>query len=237
MVLITKAKEQSKKLVQLLAANKINYAIFPAIQIKKLNTTLMHNNYDVIIFISTNAVKYGVKYIKNINRQQYLLLAVGNATANALKKYNFMVDYYPLHKPSSISLLELSAVKKIKHKKCLIIRGLAGEQTLKNTLIKNNNIVDYLEVYQRIISDITTNHIIEFNKFIKSNNQIILITSIDILNAVIKLVQIMQINFLLKKIKLLVISDRIEKYAKSLGFNNIINSNDINIDSIMMKLK
>ena len=58
MLLITRPIAQTKNLESLLLANEIDYAFFPALEIKKLRPIALNHKSDVIIFISVKAVNY-----------------------------------------------------------------------------------------------------------------------------------------------------------------------------------
>ena len=58
MLLITRPIAQTKNLESLLLANEIDFALFPTFEIKKLKPIFHTHQYDVIIFISVNAVNY-----------------------------------------------------------------------------------------------------------------------------------------------------------------------------------
>ena len=65
MLLITRPIEQTKNLESILLANGIDFGFFPAFKIKKLKPIVLKQNYDVIIFISVNAVIYAEEYFNN----------------------------------------------------------------------------------------------------------------------------------------------------------------------------
>lgn len=226
-VLITRPLKESLELQKYLKG--IKSYIFPTLTTEKLNTKLLHKNYQVIVFISKNSVGCGIEYIKELNKP--LILAVGEKTAKTLENYGYKVDFYPKQNPSSKSLLAIPEVGNIKDKNILIIRGKGGVETLKNGFIKNNNSVDYLEVYERKTITNREEFIANLDKFLLEKQQLILITSCDILDALISLVDIN------KNINLLVVSERIKNYATSLGFYNIIVSKDISNPSIKKEIK
>ena len=64
MLLITRPLAQTNNLELLLEANGIDYALFPAFEVKKLKPIAIRQQYDVIIFISVNAVNYAEEYFK-----------------------------------------------------------------------------------------------------------------------------------------------------------------------------
>lgn len=237
MVLITRPVEQSKSLFDLFKLNNIECSIFPTITITKLKKQIF-KDFEIVIFISVNAVKYGVYALENIDRSGYLLLAVGKKTNDELLKFGFKSDYYPAQNPSSKSLLNLPKVKEIKDKKCLIVRGLGGSNTLKNELSKQNNSIEYLEVYQRTISIPSYKYKKVFDQFLSNNNKIIIISSCDILDGLMELTSKLAYSKVevIKKSKIITLSQRIQQYAAKFSFENIVVAKDIDDNSILQKV-
>lgn len=224
-VLITRPKIDSLILKKALDTQNICSFVFPTLEIKQLQP-ILDKNYQVVVFISKNSVDFGIKYLKQL--VEYKILAVGSATASRLLKYGYKADYYPKNKPSSTSLLAIAEVVNIKNSNILIMRGVGGVNTLKLGFENNNNIVDYLEVYERIKNTKINKYRDNLEKFLQENPQIIIITSCDILEALVQLTDKID-----KNIKLLVISERIKKYAISIGFSRIIVTKGItNLDII-----
>ena len=58
MVLLTRPLVQSKNLQSLLNEASLEYVLFPAFDINKIDTVAPSQSYDVVIFISVNAVIY-----------------------------------------------------------------------------------------------------------------------------------------------------------------------------------
>ena len=134
MILVTKPLDQSYELKALFIKEKLDFVLFPAFEIKKITTNNITKSYDIVIFISVNAVIYASDYLQLIKENANKIFAVGPATAAMLAKYNIIVDIYPKDEPSSKKLLELVKYKLIKDKKILIVRGRGGLETLKDKL-------------------------------------------------------------------------------------------------------
>ena len=176
MILVTKPLDQSYELKALFIKEKLDFVLFPAFEIKKITTNNITKSYDIVIFISVNAVIYASDYLQLIKENANKIFAVGPATAAMLAKYNIIVDIYPKDEPSSKKLLELVKYKLIKDKKILIVRGRGGLETLKDKLKKDNE-VDYLEVYDRTMLDVTSLHKESIRKFFACKKGIILANS------------------------------------------------------------
>lgn len=227
-VLITRPITESIKLQNYLK-DEVQSFIYPTLTTKKLSPLLPQKHYQFVVFISKNAVDYGIKYLQNL--ANYKILAVGEKTANRLKNLGFNVSHYPRSNPSSKSLLAIPEVSQITGSNILIFRGKGGVETLKNGFVAHNNAVDYLEVYERKIIENNDKFTNNLHKFLQQHKQIILITSCDILDGLLELTKVD------KNIMLLVVSERIKKYANSLGFSNIIVTKDISNQSIKESLQ
>lgn len=108
------------------------------------------DQYDHIIFISQNAVEFGLHHLRAYWPQWPSSLnwyAVGPATAGRLVQE----DIEPIQpaKASTEGLLGLVQLTQVVSSKVLIVRGEGGRELLKETLIDRGAEVDYLEAYHR----------------------------------------------------------------------------------------
>ncbi|MDC0198036.1 uroporphyrinogen-III synthase, partial [Candidatus Thioglobus sp.] len=67
-----------------MAENEIDFALFPAFEIKKSKPLALIEKYDVIIFISVNAVNFAEEYFEELIISRPKVFAVGPVTANEL---------------------------------------------------------------------------------------------------------------------------------------------------------
>lgn len=74
--------------------------------------------------------------------------AVGPSTARALQPFN-ITAVTPSMDFSSAGLLQLPALQAVNHQHWLIVRGVGGRETLRETLVARGAQVDYLECYTR----------------------------------------------------------------------------------------
>jgi uroporphyrinogen-III synthase len=107
--------------------------------------------YQRIIFISVNAVEFGMQLIDECWPQWpqgVTSYAIGEATAQALAKW----DVAALSGGPSMDsegLLARPELQVLEHEKVLIVRGLGGRETLADGLRQRGAKVDYAECYQR----------------------------------------------------------------------------------------
>ena len=157
-VIVTRPLAQAQLLMQTLESRLATTVHFPVISIceaENIDDAKQHfenlANFQFIIFISTNAVHYGISIIKelNVELESCKLAAVGPATKLALESYGHKVDIVPQSEFNSEALLAEPTFTNIVGQKILIVRGQGGREHLRQTLESRNAQVDYAEVYQR----------------------------------------------------------------------------------------
>ncbi len=211
--------------------------LFPTLRLNSIDVKAEKSHYNVVIFISANAVEHGLKILKTMGYHQ--IFAVGGATARKLSENDIRIDDFPRENASSEALLALDSVNCLHHKTILIFRGRGGRETLRQGLIKQDNQVEYVEVYERVSHDINSLHYQSLNEFLLSNEGIITITSIDSMKSLVEISsQIFDINKL-KNYLLVVLSDRIKTYVNSIGFDKVLvtpDTSDNGIISVLINL-
>jgi len=222
MVLLTRPLSQVGNLQSLLEDSDLDYVLFPAFEINKIDAVAPSQTYDVIIFISVNAVIYSEEYFSQLFVEPLKIFAVGSTTAKKLTDKGVKVDAYPLENASSQELLAMPECGELSDKKVLIVRGKGGSQTLKNSL-KAMNQVDYLEVYRRTPCMVSELHVESIERFMQTPDGIITANSVESLFNVVKLVKEIRPYYedQLKLRTLVVLSERIKVQAQSIGFNNV----------------
>lgn len=109
------------------------------------------DRYHKLIFISANAVYYGVNLVEQFWPQwpaQQRLLAIGSATATALadRGLSAMGGYGSMNSESLLATEELTSVS---GERIAIFRGMGGRETLADVLRERGASVDYVECYRR----------------------------------------------------------------------------------------
>jgi uroporphyrinogen-III synthase len=109
------------------------------------------DRYDVAIFISANAVEYGMRFINAHGRwpESLTVAAVGAATARALYEHHRRVAIVPAGGFNSEALLTHADLQNMRGKRVVIFRGEGGRELLAETLRQRGAHVDYAEVYRR----------------------------------------------------------------------------------------
>jgi len=222
MVLLTRPLSQVGNLQSLLEDSDLDYVLFPALEINKIDTVAPSESYDVIIFISVNAVIYAEEYFSQLFVEPLKIFAVGPSTAKKLTDKGVKVNAYPSENASSQELLAMPECGKLSDKKILIVRGKGGSETLKNSL-KVMNQVDYFEVYRRTACEVSRLHVESIERFIQTPDGIVIANSVESLFNIVKLVKEIRSYHegQLKSRTLVVLSERIKVQAQSIGFNNV----------------
>ena len=195
---------------------------FLLLRLSKFRLQLLVEKYDIIIFISVNAVSYAEEHFDELFSDSSKVFAVGPATANQLLKKNIAVDCFPKKNASSQELLKIKECSELSNRKILIVRGKGGSETLKNYLSSSNQ-VDYLEVYERIPCKLSKIHKESLVSFVNHPDGVSMATSNESLVNIIQLVTSASPKYLdiLKSRRMIVFSERIKSTAKKLGFKKI----------------
>jgi uroporphyrinogen-III synthase len=154
-VLVTRPEQQATPLCRLLEIQGASTLRLPAVDIRPIGNrrdTAAHlgalADFDVIIFTSTNAVRFGASLL---DQQRDLTLAVvGPATARALNHAGYRVAVQPLLGTfDSESLLQHPRLEHPAGRRMLIIKGSGGRPFLEQELVRRGAHVVTVDVYRR----------------------------------------------------------------------------------------
>ncbi|AWF79562.1 uroporphyrinogen-III synthase [Microbulbifer sp. A4B17] len=123
-----------------------------AIQALK-NSILDFDQIDVAIFVSQNAVRFGVDWLEDYwpqLPQGPRFLAIGAATANALKNRGIACEQNG-NTMNSEELLRLPWLQQLDGQRVLIFRGVGGRPLIGETLSERGARIAYCELYQRVL--------------------------------------------------------------------------------------
>jgi uroporphyrinogen-III synthase len=183
-VVVTRPLAQAQNILELLEVRLATTVHFPVISISASSNLDAQDaankhfrdlaSFQVIIFISANAVHYAMSaaHALDIKFDNATLAAVGPATKAALEHYNYQVSIVPTSGFTSEALLNDPALQNIAQQNILIVRGEGGREHLRQTLESRDAKVDYAEVYQR--QRPTTRNPIELNQLNSCNTAILL---------------------------------------------------------------
>lgn len=149
-ILVTRPEQQAQHLCHLLLDQGATILEFPLIQITPLENPQQpaQSRYDIIIFVSNNAVKLGLPLLTSF-LDQAKIATVGKGTARLLEQHNLAADIMPAEQFDSEGLLAHPQLSNVKGLSVLIVRGEGGRPLLGDELVKRGARVDYLAAYQR----------------------------------------------------------------------------------------
>ncbi|TAN70698.1 MAG: uroporphyrinogen-III synthase [Methylobacter sp.] len=226
-VLVTRPEHQAENLSRLIGEQGGIAVRFPTLEIVSRedayqikNTLANLDRFQWVIFISANAVNFALKANsgKIARTKSVRFVAVGQATAQAMKMVGLPVDLVPEHGYNSEALLAMPGLQQVEGQNVLIVRGEGGREQLATTLRSRGAEVNYLEVYKRIIPRIDSSPVVKL--LTQRGLDVITVTSVEALQN-LSLMLGEKNNKLLSLIPLVVVSDRIRRQAFEMGFNRI----------------
>lgn len=156
-VIITRPARQAAGLAQILSALGATPIIVPAIIILPPDDTMalerVHaslSSYDIAIFVSANAVEYGVPDPRRWP-PHLRAFAPGPGTAAALAAVGLNDPMIPASSFDSEGLLALPELNAVSGKRVLILRGEGGRKLLGDTLRSRGAVVEYVDCYRRAV--------------------------------------------------------------------------------------
>lgn len=225
LVLVTRPEAQADKLCRLISEHEGEALRFPTLEIQPAivspEAIAQALTCDWLVFTSTNAVDFALQAFdgKMAGLQSVRLAAVGQATANALRQAGLDVACVPANDFSSEGLLAEFAMQQVAGLKFMIVRGVGGREKLAQTLRNRGADVDYLEVYCRCRPEMGNGELVRRlrdGKLAAST-----ITSGEALENLLAMLD-QASGALLRRLPLIVVSDRIRQLAQALGFERII---------------
>jgi uroporphyrinogen-III synthase len=158
-ILVTRPEHQAAPLCRLIEAAGGTPLRLPALIIHdnsnnpECSQRLAHlSDYQIVIFISPNAVNYGLDAIERCGGlvSSPLIATVGKGSARTLEqRLGRKPDLLPEGSYDSEALLQLEPLKHVNGKRILIVRGTGGRELLAETLRERGARIEYAEVYRR----------------------------------------------------------------------------------------
>lgn len=158
-VLITRPRGRAPELADELVRRGSVCTLFPVIDIVARNAGAIRRDADrlpdadITIFISRNAVEYGIGFAAG------QLAAIGPSTAEAIAAAGHRVAIQPAAGFDTEHLLAEVAFEDVTDKVIRIIRGNSGREKLAATLRERGASVDYLSTYERRLPAYTDNEL------------------------------------------------------------------------------
>jgi uroporphyrinogen-III synthase len=153
-VLVTRPELQAMPLCRLLEAQGASTQRLAAVEIKALGDRRALaaqlgslENFDVIIFTSANAVRFGASFLEQ--KRDLTLAAIGPATARALNQAGYRVAIQPGESVDTEGLLKHPRLEHVAGHRILMIKGVDGRQVLQQELARRGAMVVSADVYER----------------------------------------------------------------------------------------
>jgi uroporphyrinogen-III synthase len=178
-------------------------------------------NFEHIIFVSQNAIHYGMDWIEDFWPQLPTGIhwyTVGSASAALLESFGISV-LLPEKSMSSEGLLELPTLERVNGERVLIVKGEAGREYLKDTLELRGARVEELAVYRRARPAYLEGELAGL--IIGEGVEFILLSSGEGLDNMVSLLGGDALD-LVKRRTLVVPGERVAELARQAGFDNVI---------------
>jgi|ERR671923_3058245 uroporphyrinogen-III synthase len=231
-VLVTRPAHQAEDLCRLIEAEGGRPIRYPVIEIQPPHdlsriTPIFDRlqEFQIAIFISTNAVHHGVQLLRDrgLSLNPLAVVAVGHSTAASLKELGVADPIVPSEASSEgILALKLFQPEHITGRRVLIFRGEGGRELLAERLRERGAEVEYAEVYRRVKPTIDEDILRAYWGDHGEEIQIVLITSAEGLNNLLQMMGEAHRDKELLATPLLVMSERIAVLAQGLGFEAVV---------------
>jgi uroporphyrinogen-III synthase len=229
-ILNTRPIHQQADLTQMLQRDGAQLLSFPAIEIESVavgpaqqQLAQSIGDYDILLFVSRNAVEGAFRFIdcrllQPATRFGVIGSATRSALATALTDARFRLDDCLLagEPYSSETLLQSPALGQVDGKRILILRGQQGRNLLGDELIQRGASVEYAEVYRRAIPK-QGNDV--FDRLVApAFPTLVILTSNEGMHNLVKLVNESESQALFR-VPWILISERMRESAQKLGHN------------------
>ena len=241
-IMITRPAHQAGSLINSIQSAGGQVLTFPTLEIQPLSADdtqlkMPIASYDIFIFISPNAVDYGVRYLQQNGKvpASSLLATVGPGSARAIEQVlGRTPEIQPEKDFNSEGLLQHPKLVDVKEKHILIVKGKGGRPLLQTTLSQRGATVEALDVYKRVIPEYESDQVI-----IDLQNHAlaaIVITSGESLQNLVTMIPD-DVHQALFQVPLVLVNERIADIAKEYGFTGPIyltySANDENILQVL----
>ncbi len=238
-VLLTRPQGRNQTMIEALNERSVSYLVTPLLQVEATpvaednHSVSLFSQADIIIFISTNAVKFTAKALAGnwpVAAQYY---AVGEATFLALSQLGINAQEAPKDCQQTEGLLTLPQLQSLSGKNIVIVRGVGGREKLANELCARGGHISYWEVYQRSAPQLPATETTQ--AWQQGGIDTIIVTSGEILDYLINLVP----NGLfawLRACHIIVPSSRVHEQALAYGFQHVTNAKAANCKAVLSAL-
>lgn len=232
-VLVTRPAHQAALLCNAIAKFNGEVMHLPVLDIRSREVVPANNRYDLIIFVSANAVTHGINLLNQL-AEKPLIAVIGKATASTLQAAGIEAAITAPLPFNSEALLQHEAMQS-PPESILLIKGVGGRDLLRDSLISRGAKVEVADVYERVIANIDekVRHSLHQALSDKAINAIT-ITSTDIAQALTSMLDQPDVE-LIHACTVVAGSKRIADQLPSLGWHGEIIVSDSPDDDSMLK--
>jgi uroporphyrinogen-III synthase len=239
--LITRPAGKADNLLATLNETDIAYLYQPLIATAQVTVKAQDLQYlqqaDAVIFISVSAVSCLQSQL-DAALLKAPLFAVGHTTASALQRWLARDVVVPQDQRSE-GLLQLPQLQQLAGKQIVVVRGNAGRELIKQTLITRGGAVRYVQSYKRL--PLPLDGALLCHRWQLAGIRCIVVTSNEILQQLFNLVPAAHQHWL-QQCDWILVSPRMQESAEALGIaaQNITladNANDSALLAAISQLK
>ncbi|WP_142414913.1 uroporphyrinogen-III C-methyltransferase [Hathewaya massiliensis] len=239
-IIVTRARTQSSRLLDIINDLGGNAIEVPAIKIKEVENNGLDKaienikDYTTLVFTSENAVDIFFNKLFSLNKDirslsNLKIACIGNATAKAVKEKGIIADFVP-EKFVAESLLELLKENLTKEDKVLIPRAKEARELLVDGL-KEICFVDEVKIYETLKEDSNKEDIFDILK--KDNELFITFTSSSTVKNFVEIIGKENLALLKGKAKLVSIGPVTSKTIEGFGLTVYKEAKEYTIDGVV----
>lgn len=157
-IVVTRPRDQAVPLAHMIERQGGTALLYPLLEIgalqdsRVLQQKISHlAEYDLAIFVSPNAVRYGVEAIHEMGKlpPRLKIAAVGQGSATALRDLGISDVIVPAERFDSEGLLAVAELQNVAGWRVMILRGESGREVLADTLRARGATVEHVACYRR----------------------------------------------------------------------------------------
>jgi len=239
-VLNTRPVRQARALGQAITAAGGQQIAFPALVVQAIVSQTVieklanESGFDIMVFVSANAVSALQRVLSDAQQresrqrkmvpstltkltEEAIVIAVGEATATALRGYGIRPLLPEDGDYRSETLLRLPILQRVDRRRIVLVKGEGGRNLLEDSLGRAGAIVTVLECYRRLPSKADPRNVIDQLK--ERSLDLVIVTSTDSAAALLAHFDQDSRRQLLG-LPWLVLSERIKQVCRQLGCSN-----------------
>jgi uroporphyrinogen-III synthase len=154
-IVVTRPREQAADLAQRIESQGGRALLFPLLEIAPVSDQAALQEqlvrlaqFDLLIFISPNAVRYGMAAMPPLP-DTVRIATVGQGSAHALRELGVSGIIAPAGRYDSEALLAVPELQDMSGRRVAILRGDGGRELLGDTLKARGATVEYITCYRR----------------------------------------------------------------------------------------